>query len=154
MSRGKQDFLILSKANGREQLLEHAKANGVNWEEHPHEGVNWMRASKGIVRHLDAGKEFDTDKMDSQTITHMLDHYRSLRDYHKQTMVPHLRSAMSKLHSEKGDPSLNPMDLLDEAHAHLRANGGRLWADKVSTLTHLNTQINNLSAKLIKLGKS
>jgi hypothetical protein len=151
---GIHQYRVLSGAHGREQLLEHAKANGVNWEEHSHEGVNWMRASKGIIRHIDNGKEFDTDNMDEHTVRTMLDHYNIIRDNHKQTMVPHLRSAMAKLHADKGDPSLNPMDLIDEAHTHLKNNGGKVWADKLHTLNHLNTQIRGLNAKLVKMGKA
>lgn len=147
---GIHQYKVLTSANGRDQLLEHAKANGVHWEESPHEGVNWMRASKGIIRHLDNGKEFDTDNMPAENIQTMLDHYKVLRDHHKESMVPHLRSAMAKLHADKGDPSLNPMDLLDEAHVHLKANGGKVWAEKLNTLNHLNTQIRNLTTKLNK----
>lgn len=147
---GSQEYEVLSGANSRDSLIEHAKRNGVKWEEHPHEGVNWMRASRAMVRHLNSGKQIDTDDMDPETIKVMLDHYKVIRDHHKKTMVPHVRSAMYKLYSEKGDPSLNPTDLINEAHAHLRENGGRVWAEKVSTLSHLNNQISKLSEKLAK----
>lgn len=148
MSNGRQQFEVLSSANGREQLLEHAKANGVRWEEHSHPGVNWMRASTSMVRHLNSGKEIDTDNMDKESLQAMLDHYKVIRDHHKNSMIPHIRSAMSKLHADKGDPSLNPMDLLDEAHEHLKSNGGKVWADKLSTLHSLNHHISSLSEKL------
>jgi hypothetical protein len=150
---GKHHFQVLSNAHGRDHLIEHAKNNGVKWEEHSHEGVNWMRASKAITNHLDAGRDIDTDPMDEQSVRTMLDHYHVLRDHHKQSMVPHIRSAMAKLHAETGDPSAQPMDHLDAAHEHLKANGGKVWADKLHTLSHLNTQISTLTAKLTKMGK-
>ncbi len=153
MAHGRHQYQVLSNAHGREQLMEHAKANGVNWEPHSHDGVNWMRASTGMVRHLEDGKDFDTDQMDEHSIRTMLDHYHVIRDKHKQTMIPHLRSAMAKLHADKGDPSLNPMDLLDDAHEHLKANGGQAWAEKTNNLNHLNSQINTLTSKLTKMGK-
>jgi hypothetical protein len=150
---GKHQYAVLSNAHGREQLMEHAKNNGVHWEEHSHEGVNWMRASGAIVNHLDSGRDFDTDQMDEHTVRTMLDHYHVIRDHHKQSMIPHLRSAMAKLHAETGDPSAQPMDHLDAAHEHLKANGGHVWAQKLHDLHHLNNQIRTLTEKLTKMGK-
>lgn len=145
---GKQHHQVLSGAHSRDHLMEHAKNSGVNWEEHSHEGVNWMRASKGMVNHVNNGKKIDTDQMDDKSVQSMLDHYTVIRDHHKKSMVPHLRSAMAKLHAEKGDPSLNPMDLLDDAHEHLKANGGEVWAEKLHTLNHINGQIKKLSTRI------
>lgn len=150
MNKGFTSFKVLSHANSREHLLEHAKNNNVDWEQHHHEGVNWMRGATAIKNHLSRGKEFDTDTMDKDTVQTMLDHYKVLRDHHKNTMVPHLRSAMAKIHSDKGVPGSNPMDYLEEAHKHLRESGNPVWAEKVNTLSHFNTQIAKLSSKLDK----
>src|SRR5690606_4479580 len=142
--KGIHQYRILTNAHSREHLLEYAKSNGIQWEEISDEGINWMRASIAIVRHIDSGKEFDMDNIDEQTAQAMLEHYKSLKQFHKQTMVPLLRSAMAKLYAEKGDPSSSPMDLIDEAHDHLRDNGGEVWAEKLRTLHHINTQIKYL----------
>ena len=148
---GKHDFEVLSNAHSRDALLEHSKNNGVHWEEHSHPGVNWMRASGSLTRHLDNKKDFHTDNLDRETTMSMLDSYTRLREDHKKTMVPSLRSAMAKIHSDKGDTHAHPMDYLDDAHKHLEANGGHVWASKVHTLKHLNTQISHLSTRLQKM---
>lgn len=148
---GKHDFDVLSNTHSRESLIEHAKNNGVHWEEHHHPGVNWMRASGSLVRHLDNKKDFHTDNLDLDTAKGMLDNYSQLREHHKKTMVPHLRSAMAKIHSDKGDPKAHPMDYLEDAHAHLEANGGKVWAEKLHTLRHLNHQVHHLSSRISKM---
>jgi len=149
---GKQHFQVLSKTHHRDHLLEYAKKNGVQWEESPHEGVNWMRASRAIVHHLDQGKEFDTENLDDrETVKNMLDLYTKLREQHKKTMIPHIRSAMQKLRSEKDDTGVEPMSLINEAHEHLRQNGGHVWAEKVNSLVHMNSQIKKLTSKLDKI---
>src|SRR6185312_16010300 len=110
--------------------------------------VNWMRASGALVRHLENGKEFITDGIDEETASQMIQLYENLREIHKKTMVPILRSAMLKIHSDSPDKDANPMDLIQEAHEHLYANGGRIWADKIYTLRHLNKQIQSLSERV------
>lgn len=150
MNKGYTSFKVLSHSHSRDHLLEHAKRNGVEWDEHPHEGVNWMRASRAISGHLNKGKEFDIDNTDKESVQAMLEHYTALREHHKKTMIPHLRSVMSKLHSEKGEPGSNPIDFLDEAHEHLNSSGNAVWREKLSTLKHFNTQIARLSDKLDK----
>lgn len=145
---GKHDFEVLANTHSRDALIEHAKNNGVHWEEHSHPGVNWMRASGSLSRHLSNGKDFHTDNLDRDTTMSMIKNYHEIREAHKKTMIPHLRSAMAKIHNDKGDPNAHPMDYLDDAHAHLEANGGKVWSDKIHTLRHLNHQIQHLSHRL------
>lgn len=151
---GKQHYEVLKNAHSREHLLEHAKNNGVSWDEHhQHEGVNWMRASGSLVDHLDKHEDFHLDDMDLDTANSMLDNYKQLREHHKSTMYPHLRSAMAKLHSEKADANTPPLSLLDEAHAHLDANGGHVWREKVNTLSHFNRKIKYLDGRIQNMSK-
>lgn len=146
--KGKHHYSVLTRTHTKDQILKHAKANGVTWEESPHEGVNWLRASSAIISHVDRGNDFHTDGLDKNTAQKMHKLYTQIRDYHKKTMTPHLRSAMSKLHSEKGDATTPPMDLLSEAHEHLNANGGHVWVEKVHTLVHLNKKIKHLESRM------
>jgi hypothetical protein len=55
---------------------------------------------------------------------------------------------MTKLHADKGDANLRPIDLLKEAHEHLNANGGHQWAEKVATLSSLNQHISKLQERI------
>jgi len=151
---GRVHYEVLRNSLHRDDILEHAKENGVSWEEHSHPGINWMRASSAIIKHIDKGNKFHTDGLDLETGKKMLDHYIQLREAHKKTMIPHIRSAVAKLHAEKGDSNTSPMDLLEEAHEHLKANGGHVWAEKLSTLHHINMQIKKLSDRIDKMSKA
>lgn len=150
MNKGFTSFRVLSNTHSRDHLMEHAKNNNIEWEPHHHEGVNWMRASRAIKNHIASGKDFETDPLDKETAQTMLDHYKVLREHHKETMIPHLRSAMSKIHADRGTPGSTPMDYLDEAHSHLKNSGNGVWAEKLNTLSHFNTQIAKLTSKLDK----
>jgi len=152
MSAGKFHYKALTNAYGKDHLLEQGRINGVDWQEHSHEGVNWMRFSGALHRHLDGGKDFHVDNTDPQTLATMLGHYKGLRDAHKQTMIPHVRAAMAKLHADGGDGSKGPMDYLHEAYSHLEANGGHHWSEKVHSLNHLNNHISKLTDRLGGMG--
>lgn len=145
---GKIHHKVLSSNFHRSDIIEHAKKNGVQWEQDSHEGVNWMRVSHAIVNHVNEGKDFHTDHVDSDTHQKMLEHYTSLRDLHKKDMIPHIRSTVAKLYSESPNKQLSNQELVDMAHEHLDANGGHVWAEKMHTLRHLNTHIENLKNKL------
>lgn len=148
LNKGITDFKVLSTAHDRNHLLEHAEKNGISWDKHGHEGVNWLRASRAISTHLNNGNELDMDDMSKESAQLMLDHYKVLRDHHKQTMIPHLRSVMSKLHSESNGESSSPLDHLDAAHQILNNPANGVWKEKVSTLSHFNTQIAKLQSKI------
>jgi len=152
MGAGRFHHAALTNAYNREHLLENGKANGIDWQEHSHEGVNWMRFSTALHRHLDEGNEFHMDNSDPETLKMLLSNYKNIREIHKKTMIPHIRAAMAKLHSEHGDGSLSHMDFLDKAYEHLEANGGHHWAEKVNSLVSLNRHINSLTERLTKMG--
>lgn len=149
---GKHHYSALTTAYPREHLLEQGKLNGIKWDEHNHEGVNWMRFSHALHHHIDSGREFYPDNAHPEGIKTMLNHYTHLRELHKQSMVPHVRAAMSKLHAERGQSSTHPNDLIHDAYKHLDSNGGHVWTEKVATLHQLNTQIGKLSNRLKDLG--
>ncbi|MMZ43535.1 hypothetical protein D1872_50910 [compost metagenome] len=152
MSAGRFHHSALTTAYNREHLVERGRANGVDWQEHGHEGINWMRFSTALHKHLDDGNEFHMDNDNPETLKQMLGHYTALRETHKQTMVPHIRAAMAKLHADHGDGTMSHMDFLDQAYEHLEANGGHHWAEKVSVLSSLNKHINRLTDRLTKMG--
>ena len=148
---GKHHYNALTEAYPKDHLMEQGKLNGIHWEEHDHPGVNWLRFSAALQRHLDSGKDFYPDNAHPEGIRTMLNHYVHLRELHKQSMVPHIRAAMSKLYMDRGSNG-NPEDLLPETYKHLEANGGHVWADKMSTLHQLNSQIAKLSDRLKSSG--
>lgn len=143
----KTQYGILTNAYSRSHLIDQGKQNGVDWEESNDEGINWLRFSTALVKFLEAGNELHTDNADEGTLRSMFDNYNSIRELHKKTMIPHLRAAMSKLSSDRGS-EVRPMELLSEAYAHLDKYGGSTWADKVHTMSRLNTHISNLSRRL------
>lgn len=147
MSSGKHEYAVLTKNMDRNTLIELGKQNGVSWKEDKDEGINWMRFSRAMISHIDQGKPFETDNADPELLQSMKDNYHQLRDMHKQTMIPHIRAAIAKLHSE-GDTTKSPMDYLPEAMSHLDANGGHVWSDKLRVLDHFNNQIRRLSDRL------
>lgn len=143
---GLLDYKVLATTHSREALLNYAEQNGVEWEESNHEGVNWMRASASIVKHLDNKKEFFTDNLTPELIQSLTEMYTKLKEVHQTSMIPTLRSAMQKL-KEEADPATHPMDTLEDAHVHLAANGGATWADKIFVLRTINTQLAYLESR-------
>lgn len=140
------DYQVLSNTHSRESLLNYAQQNGIQWDEDNHEGVNWLRASSAIVRHLENKKEFITDNLTPALIEELHQKYTELSEIHRRTMIPHLRSAMQKL-KEEGDGASQDMDMLEEAHIHLAANGGAVWADKLFMLRAINSQLEYLEKR-------
>jgi hypothetical protein len=152
---GKTQYKVLAQAYSRSHLLDQGKKNGVDWDEDTkNEGINWLRFSIGLIKFLDAGNDFHTDNADEASLQAMLKNYQDIMELHKKTMVPHLRAAMSKLQADKGTADSRPMEMLQEAYKHLDQYGGSAWADKVSTLSNLNSRVKNLSARLGKPGKA
>jgi hypothetical protein len=148
---GIHHYHALTSAYPREHLIEQGKLNGIKWEEHSHEGVNWLRFNTALRNHLDNGNDFYPDNAHPEGLKTMLNHYVQLKEMHKQSMVPHVRAAMSKLYSERGNSS-DPKSLLQDAYKHLDSNGGHVWSEKVATLHNINTQITKLSNRLKSLG--
>ena len=46
---------LLGKGYTRSDLMEQAKKSGITWKESDHEGINWMRASMAIQKHMVSG---------------------------------------------------------------------------------------------------
>jgi hypothetical protein len=152
MSGGRFHHAALTGAYDKSHLLEHGRSNGIDWQEDGHEGVNWLRFSTALHRHLDGGGQFHLDNGDPEALKTMLNNYRGILDAHKKTMVPHVRAAMAKLYMEHGDGSKSHMDFLKDAYEHLEANGGHQWAEKVSVLSNLNKHVNSLTERLSNMG--
>jgi len=43
---------------GKDKVIELAKKQGISWKEDKHPGINWMRASMSIQKHLKEGKSW------------------------------------------------------------------------------------------------
>ena len=54
-------YKVLTSAFSRTHLLDQGTKNGVRWEENGHEGVNWMRFSNALDKHLSANQPFPTN---------------------------------------------------------------------------------------------
>jgi len=153
MSHGKYQHKVLSNAYSRKHLMEQGKKNNIPWEEHTgHEGVNWMRFSGSAVNHLNQGKSFHMEDTDPNVLRQVLNHYTQMKELHKQTMVPHVKAALQKLHENGGDKTKSHMDYLPEVYAHLDKNGGHYWSEKVHALHSLNNHIEHMTTKLKDLG--
>jgi hypothetical protein len=145
---GKQHFEVLRNCNSRTHLLEHAKENGISWKQADHEGVNWLRACSAIINYLNENNEFYMGDIDPESANSMIELYNQIKEYHKRTMNPHLRSAMDKIVEDSGD-NITPSDeLLNQAHELLDKSGGALWREKVDMLSNINRQINYLSQRM------
>lgn len=64
---------MLSSGTSRVDIMAAAKEQGISWKENDHEGINWMRASMAIQKHMNEGgstqsqdKINDTDKTTEQ----------------------------------------------------------------------------------------
>lgn len=152
MSHGKYQHAVLANAYSRSHLMEQTRKNNIPWEESGHEGVDWMRASGAVVNHLNQGRDFHMEDTEPEKMRQVLSHYTKMRELHKETMIPHVKAALQKLHQDGGDPHKNPMDYLEQVYAHLDQNGGHYWAEKVHVLTSLNRHIANMTSKLKDLG--
>lgn len=143
---GKRKFELLVKAHDRSHLITHAESNGISWNKADHEGVNWMRACSAIIDYLE-DNNFYLEDMNLEEASEMLNLYNRIRDYHKMTMAPHLRSAMAKIHSYNRDNTKSDDDLLKSAHLHLDKYGGEDWRSKVYNLGVINRQIEYLEMR-------
>ena len=144
---------VLTNAFSRDHLMEHGMPNGVKWEESNHEGVNWMRFSNSLNRHLQDGNDFHTDGADAQQLQQMHKQYTNLKESHKQSMIPHVRGAMKKLKmDDQSDTSKHHTEYLQDAYKHLDANGGHQWAEKVQTLNHINGKLKDIGGRLQNMG--
>lgn len=152
MTHGRYQHRVLANAYGRRHLIEQGKKNNIPWEESSHDGVNWMRFSGATINHINQGRDFHMEDSDPTLLRNMIVHLTKMKEMHKQTMVPHVRAALHKLHENGGDPNKNPMDYLPEAYAHLEANGGHHWAEKIHTLNSLNAHISRMTKKVKDLG--
>lgn len=53
---GKQSLAeMLSSGTSRVDIMAAAKEQGISWKENDHEGINWMRASMAIQKHMNEG---------------------------------------------------------------------------------------------------
>lgn len=50
----KQRLAQMLGSHSRDEVMDFAKKNGVQWSEHSHAGINWMRASIAIQKHIDS----------------------------------------------------------------------------------------------------
>lgn len=139
---------VLSDLYTREHLMERGKENGLQWEDHPHEGVNWMRFTNALKGHLQEDGHFHTGETDVESLERMKHHYGEIKKLHRKQMAEHIKQVMTKLHMENEDPNKRPEDFLDEAHSHLEANGGHLWSENVRTLHNLNHHIGQLEHRI------
>ncbi len=48
----------LRDKHGKDNVIELAKKQGISWKEDAHPGINWMRASMAIQKHLKEGNTF------------------------------------------------------------------------------------------------
>ena len=53
---------LLGKGYTRSDLMEQAKKSGVTWKESDHEGINWMRASMAIQKHINTQSTTQQDE--------------------------------------------------------------------------------------------
>lgn len=146
--KGKHHYDVLSNSYSKDYLLDQGRKNGVQWQEHSDEGVNWSRFSRALIHHIDSGNEFHHDHSTPEEMQTMLNHWLHMKELHKKEMIPHVRAAISKITSTVGQPSMPHADIITEAYKHLDENGGHAWSEKVHHLHHINTQINKLSSKL------
>lgn len=66
-SLSKKDKVVeLLKHNSRDSLIAFAKANGISWKESDNSGINWMRASMAIQKHLENHKLIGGTSMSTQ----------------------------------------------------------------------------------------
>ena len=69
----KQRLAQMLGSHSRDEVMDFAKKNGVQWVEHSHVGINWMRASIAIQKHIDsngdAWKSFENGSQLQQSDT-------------------------------------------------------------------------------------
>jgi len=60
----KKNMVTLLSTHGRDALMAHAKSVGATWKENPNPGINWMRASMAIQKHMAANPgQWDSNKI-------------------------------------------------------------------------------------------
>lgn len=69
----KQRLAQMLGSHSRDEVMDFAKKNGVQWAEHSHVGINWMRASIAIQKHIDSNgdtwKSFENGSQPQQPDT-------------------------------------------------------------------------------------
>lgn len=67
----KQRLAQMLGSHSRDEVMDFAKKNGVQWAEHSHVGINWMRASIAIQKHIDSNgdtwKSFEDGSQSQQS---------------------------------------------------------------------------------------
>lgn len=73
MGNSKQRLAQMLGSHSRDEVMDFAKKNGVQWTEHSHVGINWMRASIAIQKHIesngDTWKSFEDGSQPQQSDT-------------------------------------------------------------------------------------
>lgn len=73
VGNSKQRLAQMLGSHSRDEVMDFAKKNGVQWTEHSHVGINWMRASIAIQKHIesngDTWKSFEDGSQAQQTDT-------------------------------------------------------------------------------------
>lgn len=52
---------MLASGKSRQDIMSAAKSAGITWKENDHEGINWMRASMAIQKHMNESKSVSID---------------------------------------------------------------------------------------------
>lgn len=148
---GRYHYAVLRNAFSRQGLMDHGVSNGVQWDEDSHEGVNWMRFSRSLCRHLNDDKPFHTDNLDLDTIKKMHSHYTQLRDLHVKAMIPHVKEGLRYLQQQDVNTHKHPNEYLPEVYKHLKENGGHHWNHKIRTLVHINSRLKALGERMTNM---
>lgn len=73
---------ILSSGYSRQDIMSAAKSAGISWKENEHEGINWMRASVSIQKHMLQSQSL-TDETQRKEVTPMKNFFDDTKTYIK-----------------------------------------------------------------------
>lgn len=139
---------VLSSGVSRKDLMSAAKAAGVTWKENANEGINWMRASMAIQKHLSgasAAPAQANSQADSQTGSSQ-DSKAAEKDTKQATKGDSSASGGSQSQATKSDTTDTTTDYAKELGVD--ASSMSAWDDK--TLTSMRDTFNQSIVNMIQ----
>lgn len=123
IGNSKQRLAQMLSSHSRDEIMDFSKKNGVQWTEHSHKGINWMRASIAIQKHIDSNgdvwKSFENGSQSQQSDTQ-----KDGDSTQSDSKTPKKQASMNKLEINK-DKSKELVEKLgkDETLESMKAKG-------------------------------
>lgn len=137
---------VLSSGVSRNDLMSAAKAAGVTWKENANEGINWMRASMAIQKHLSGSGTAETPSQTNSQADSSQNSKPAEKDNALATQSGSSIAVNSQVQTNKTDTTDTTTDYAKELG--VSASNIKTWDD--NTLTTLRDTFNQSIVNLMQ----